>query len=64
MGFHIARSVIFWNPNIRVIRGLYCTYPLLIEWIDKVHPTLYNGCNYLSMLGLKLDHVSERGPRC
>ena len=23
----------------------------------------YNGCNYLSMLGLKLNHVSKRGPR-
>ena len=25
------------------------------------HPTLYNGCNYLSMLGLKLNNVSEMG---
>ena len=24
---------------------------------------LYNGCNYLSMLGLNLNHVSKRGPR-
>ena len=24
-GFHIAQSGIFWTPNIRVIRGLYCT---------------------------------------
>ena len=24
------------------------------------HPTLYNGCNYLTMLGLKLIHVSKR----
>ena len=23
----------------------------------------YNGCDYLSMLGLKLNHVSKRGPR-
>ena len=31
--------------------------------MDKwFHPTLYNGCNYLSMLGLKLNHVSKRGP--
>ena len=29
-----------------------------------MHPTLYNGCNYLSMLGLKLNHVSKRGHRC
>ena len=33
--------------------------------MDKLfHPTLYNGCNYLSMLGLKLNHVSKRGPLC
>ena len=32
--------------------------------MDKqFHPTLYNGCNYLSMLGLKLNHVSKRGHR-
>ena len=32
--------------------------------MDKLfHPTHYNGCNYLSMLRLKLIHVSERGPR-
>ena len=30
--------------------------------MDKLfHPVLYNGCNYLSMLGLKLIHVSKRG---
>ena len=27
------------------------------------HPTDYNGCNYLSMLGLKLNHVSKSGSR-
>ena len=27
--------------------------------MDKLfRPTLYNGCNYLSMLGLKLHHIS------
>ena len=31
--------------------------------MDKLfHPILYNGCNYLSMLGLKLNHVKKRGP--
>ena len=31
-------------------------------WMDKwFHPTLYQACNYLSMLGLKLNHVSKRG---
>ena len=28
----------------------------------KFHPILYNGCNYISMLGLKLIHVSKRLP--
>ena len=39
----------------------------LYRWslgMDKqYHPTLYNGCNYLSMLGSKLIHVSKMGPR-
>ena len=31
--------------------------------MDKwFHPTLYTGCNYLFMLGLKLNHVGNRGP--
>ena len=30
--------------------------------MDKLfHPTYHNGCNYLSMLGLKLNHVSKSG---
>ena len=28
-----------------------------------IYFTLYNGCNYLSMLGLKLNHFSKRHPR-
>ena len=33
--------------------------------MDKLfHPTLLWACNYLSMLGLKLNHVSKRGPGC
>ena len=27
----------------------------------QFHPTLYTGCNYLSMMGLKLIHISKRG---
>ena len=27
---------------------------------EQFHPTLHNGCNYLSMLGLKFIHVSKR----
>ena len=26
------------------------------------HPTFYNGCNYLSVLELKLNHVSKKDP--
>ena len=37
------------------------TYPFP-NFNGQVHPTLYNGCNYLSMLGLKLNNVSKRGP--
>ena len=30
----------------------------------KFHPTYYKGCNYLSVLGLKLNHVSKSGHWC
>ena len=30
--------------------------------MDKLfHPTLYKACDYLSMLGLKFNHVSKGG---
>ena len=33
--------------------------------VDKrCHPTLYNGCSYVSMPGLKSNHVSKRDSRC
>ena len=41
------------------------TYPFLnfnVTMDKKFHPTLYRACDYLSMLGLKLNHVSKRGP--
>ena len=28
----------------------------------KFYSTFYDGCIYLSMLGLKLNHVNKRGP--
>ena len=28
----------------------------------SLHPTIYNWCNYLSMMGLKLNHVSKWAP--
>ena len=41
---------------------------LLIRWNlgkDKLfHPTPYWACNYLSMVKLKLNYVSKRGPWC
>ena len=36
------------------------TYAFM-NFIGAIHPTLYNGCNYLSMLELKLNQVSKRG---
>ena len=33
-----------------------------LEMNKYLHLTFYNGCDYLSMLGLKLIHVSKRGP--
>ena len=35
----------------------------LHRWSLGMDPTLYNGCNYLSMLWLKLNDVSKRCPR-
>ena len=32
-------------------------------WMDKwFNPTFYYACNYLSMLGLQLFHISKKGP--
>ena len=31
------------------------------QWVKSFHPTLYWACHCLSMLGLKLIHVSKRG---
>ena len=36
---------------------------LVWEWISNFIPH-FTVCDYLSMLGLKLNHVSERGPWC
>ena len=33
-----------------------------LEMDKQFHPTFYNGCNFLSMQGLKLISVSKRGP--
>ena len=50
-----------WNYlYIRKLQWLYC-WSLGMD--KEFHPTLYNGCNYLSMLGLKLNLISKRRPR-
>ena len=36
--------------------------PLKFGMDKRFLPSHYNGCNYLSMMGLKLIHVSKRGP--
>ena len=47
------------NLSIPKLKQCNCWILGMDKWF---HPTLYNGCNYLSMLGLKLNHVSKRGP--
>ena len=52
---------------------LYCATPYALQAHREIYSamfirpsvnsTLYNGCNYLSMLGSKLNHVSKRGHR-
>ena len=46
---------------------MYCVYVAEHRWTlgmgpKSFHPTLYWICDYLSMLGLKLNHVSKRAP--
>ena len=36
--------------------------PLKFGMNKQFHPIFYNGCNYLSMLGIMLIHVGKRGP--
>ena len=50
-----------WNYlSIPKLVWLHC-WSLVMD--NQFHPTLCNGCNYLSMLGLKIINVSNRGPR-
>ena len=45
--------------SLRLRLGLYHEVDILRLGMDKrFHPTLYNRCDYSSMLGLKLSHVS------
>ena len=55
-------DVIVMKPNNYEIDRLI-KWPFLRTFKQAEPPTLYNGCNYLSMLGLKLYYVSKCGPR-
>ena len=46
------------NQHDRSRNANGCTYPPF----SIFHPTVFNILDYLSMLGLKLNHVSKRGP--
>ena len=59
LNFNGCGADITWQPKHKC----WCQWPLLLTWfnfnlgMDKLfHPTLYNGCNYLSMLGLVTSH--------
>ena len=48
-----------WDEIVPQIQWLHCLSLGMDKWF---YPTLHNGCNYLSMLGLKLIHVSKHTP--
>ena len=53
-----------WIHIVNSVGGHQRSQRLIFMAMDKLfYPTFYNGCNYLSMLGLKLNHVSKRGPQ-
>ena len=68
----LAPLLLTWfnfNPSWKSVGWSYLFIPKLQRlhfWslgLDKkFHSTLSNGCNYLSMLRVKLNHVSKRGP--
>ena len=51
-----------WVPNLGW-KHTQSGEPALQSNRPKGHSTLYWACDYLSMLGSKLNYVSERGPR-
>ena len=51
--FPVCTELLIHSPTLTVT-------PLKFwEMTECFHPTVYDGCNYLSMLGLKLTHVNE-----
>ena len=61
-----AETCVFGIFSCCVYQGRYVRVLSLQRWSlemeMELHPTLYNGCNDFSMLGLKLSHVSKRAP--
>ena len=61
---HVNKRIHRYNANCREMSGNFVAYLLkrhLVNIIMDVS-TLYNGCKYISMLGLKLIHVNKRIP--
>ena len=53
-----------WDEINYPFLNFNCVIVEVLEWISYFTPTLYWACNYLSILGLKLNHVSKRGHWC
>ena len=51
----MQKGITYWFPNFN---GATNEVP---EWIRNFTPH-FNGCNYVSILGFKLIHVSKEGP--
>ena len=66
--FYIHGLTLIPNPQkCRMELLLFFQLQRLHRWrliiYNSFYPALHNGCNYLSMLGSRLIHDSERGPR-
>ena len=68
-GLTLIQALINYNMPSRVLVGI--TYPIPNSKVaplrfgmnKQFHPTLYDGCSYLSILGLTINHVGKKGPR-
>ena len=63
----ICHKLIWFYRNAVLVHIIFVVTPGEIfghlGHMGTFHPIHYNVCNYLSMLGLKLNHVSKRGHR-
>ena len=48
--------------EVKLLMQLYLYNCWSLGIVKQFLPTLYYACNYLSMLGLKINNVSKRGP--